>query len=270
MTLWEPALDSALRAFVLVAARVIPAVMLLPFFGGASLPWVLRFGFGAALAGWLCAALPFTALSEGANAAWLLLLIRELAVGFVLAWVASLVFKAAELAGHVADVARRADGATLVDPLDATNTNATPLAVLFALFAVVLFCALGGPAHFISALARSYEVLPLRPSLGAVDSQQPLLAIVARAVAGLLESAVAMAAPVLIAVWLSELVVATASRVVSGGGLDLSALVRASSPLLGLGAVLLSLGVVRAALQGALSRVPSLMLHTLALWAKGA
>ena len=262
------ALESTLRTFLLVCARVAPAAVLLPFFGGASLPWVLRLGFGAALAGWLCALLPAQALSAATDGLWAMLLIKELAVGFVLAWLATLTFKAAEMAGHMADVARRADGPTLVDPLDAGNTSATPLAVLYGLLAVLLFCALGGPGHFVSALARSYEVLPLGQAAAGMRSPA-LLAVVARAVSGMLEAAVAIAAPVLIAVWLSELLVAVASRVAGAGAVDLSSLVRASSPLLGLGVVLLSLGVVRAALEGVLARVPALVLHTIALWAKG-
>ncbi|MDX2022714.1 MAG: flagellar biosynthetic protein FliR [Deltaproteobacteria bacterium] len=269
MTLAATSLDEAFRVFVLIAARVTPAVVLLPFFGGASLPLILRLGMGGGLAAWLCAVLPVSAFWGGTDGHWPWLLVREVAIGFVLAWLASLVFKAAEVAGHVADLGRRADGPTLVDPLDASNEGLTPLSVLFGLLAVVLFCALGGPAHFISALARTYEVLPLQQSLKGTN--QPVVwAVVAQAVGGMLEAAVAMAAPVLLAVWLSEVVVALASRVAGSGGVDLSNLVRASSPLLGLGAVLLSLGLVRAALEGALARVPSMVLHTLSLWASGA
>ncbi len=269
-----------MAVLVMVAARVVPVVALLPAFGAQALPMALRLGMGGALAAWFAVGLS----AEGGLAAaavvglgpldasdfvrLLLIGVGELAIGVALAWLAGLVFVAVEMAGHLADGARRADGAGLLAPLSSEGgESSTPLSGLYALLAVLVFAELGGPGHVLAALVRSYEVLPLATAPGANLSLR-LLPLVARTMGGAIEVAVGLAAPVLIAVWLSDLVLALLARLAVG--LSGPVLVQsATAPLVGLAAVLLGLGVLRAGLEGWLLQIPRLLLRTAEVWGGG-
>lgn len=274
--IWE----RGLAVLAMVAARVVPMVALLPAFGAQALPMALRLGMGGALAAWFAVALSAegalaapAALGRGALDAadlvrLLLMGLGELAIGVALAWLAGLVFVAVDMAGRLADGARRADGAGLLAPLSPDPAEgSTPLSGLYALLAVVVFAEMGGPGHVLAALVRSYEVLPLAATPGA-DLSLRLLPLVARIMAGSIEVAVGLAAPVLVAVWLSDLVLALLTRLAVGlsGPVLLHS---ATAPLLGLAAVLLGLGVLRAGLEGWLSQIPALLLRTAEAWRGG-
>lgn len=269
MTAWwgaEFALAPQARVagFVLVAARVVPCVFLLPAFGAPALPRVLRIALSLAVSAWLCLGLSVPAAPVG-GAVWFIWLLRELAVGFTLGWLGAVVFRAVEMAGQIVDLSRRTDGATEVDPAGPGASSATPLSALYALLAVVLFAELGGPAHVIAAFVRSYEVLPLFASRPVV-LPMALVVFVARVVAGVIEAAVGLAAPALLAVWLSEVAVVFVARLISGADMRAANLVRLSSPMAGLAMVLLTLGVLRAGIEGWIGRAPALLVRAVTLW----
>lgn len=268
--------------WLLLAARVVPVVVWLPVFGGAAMPLALRLGLGAGLTsffafgGWgaLSAGVWGPALSAtlagGFGAPgflrFVLLLVRELAVGVGFAFLSWLVFAAAEMAGRLIDLARRADAQGLANPLS-PGEEGGGMGAVYTLLAALLFCELGGPAHLAGALLQSYELLPIGPGGG---QPQALLPLVARTMAGSVEVAVAVAAPVLVAVWLSELALSIVSRLWGGqGSRGLAGLAADATPLLGLGALLLGLGFVRAALEGWLLQIPGLVLRSAELWARG-
>jgi flagellar biosynthetic protein FliR len=107
------------------------------------------------------------------------------------------------------------------------------------LLATVVFFEIGGVGHVATALARSYEAFPLgAPPLGDPVRSAALLALVAAA--KLIEAAVGLAAPAMVALMLTDIVLGVIGRAVPrlgihGAGTTLKALV-------GLGVVLVGLG----------------------------
>ena len=241
-----------------------PSIVMLPSFGAPALPTMLRLAMGFSASVWLSFAMP---LRNAPDVSWLLwlTLARELAVGLSLAWLGFLVFRAVGMAGEMVDVFRRAQGDSEIETEVAAGSSSSVTSILWGLMAVVLFAELGGPAHTIAALARSYEVLPLfsnRPIVWPASS----IGFAATIMGGVFEAAVGLASPVLIAIWLSDLLVAVVVRLASGNGTGGEGIVRLASPMVGLAMLLISLGFVRAGIEGWIVQVPGLVVRAVKLW----
>jgi flagellar biosynthetic protein FliR len=234
-----------LAAFVLVtalgAARLAPVIWLVPALGGTRLPAPVRVGFALALA--LLAA---PALAGGGDAARLgaasavllgLLLAREVLVGLCLALVASGLFRAAELAGRLADTLRGANIAEVIAPT--SDERASPLAALHLLVATVLFLQLGGLERLLAALMSSYQAVPLGGGLGPGQARHAAL-VVAAASATLIRSGLSLAGPVLVTLWLTDVALGLVARAapqipIYFVGLPLKGLLAVGVVLVGLG-----------------------------------
>lgn len=196
----------------LAAARVLPVFTLAPFFGGRLVPATIRIAVSLAVVAILfpavSAATPdvraLGAVTFGA------LLFKEIAVGTVLAFLASLPFWAAEAAGRLADTARGANLAEVLVPQ--TGTQSSPLGDLALQLAVVTFFALDGHLLFLRALGASYEAIPLAgfPSVAGVQGVGELAV---GATARLVLAALGLAAPVLAALFLTDLALGLVNRV---------------------------------------------------------
>src|SRR5262249_55512031 len=148
-------------------------------------------------------------------------------------------FRAAEAAGRLTDVLRGANVAEVLSPGGEERTS--PLGALYLLLASVVFLELGGLPRLTEALARSYDAVPVGGALGAAVVGRAALAVVA-ASAKLIESGVALAAPAVVAFWITDLTLALVARAapqipVTFVGLPLKG-------LLGVGLVLLGLGTL--------------------------
>jgi flagellar biosynthesis protein FliR len=236
---------AALAALGLAAARAVPVTWLVAPLGGARVPAPVRVGFGLLLAGLAVPSLRAAAAAvSGAGPLLLALLVaRELLIGAVLALVVSLAFRAAEAAGWLADAVRGANVAEVLLPT--ADERASPLGALYALVACVVFLEIGGVARLCEALARSYQAVPIGGLVTAGGAVRAAAVVIA-ASAKLLEAALALAAPVLVAVWATDLTLGMLARAVPELpayfiGLPLKG-------LLGLGVVLVGLGGLHVAL----------------------
>jgi len=181
------------RAWALGFARATPAVTLVPAFGLSAVPPQTRLVLGLSLG--LCIA-PALAQGQGAPSLPLVLaMAREAWVGLPVALVASLSVYVATMAGGLIDDLR---GGKETVTLPALPDQMPPVAVLFGLLAAVAFLETGGAARVASAL-----VTPVRG-----DSWQG----VARAFAGSVELAFAIAAPLAVASVLLETASALIAR----------------------------------------------------------
>jgi flagellar biosynthesis protein FliR len=97
---------------------------------------------------------------------------------------------------------------SLVDPV--TGNQSTVLQQLYAMVALLVFIAIGGDAWVIEGLARTYEVVPLSdyPALG------PLVAGANTAFVKVFASALQVAAPVLLAILVTDAGFGMVSKVV--------------------------------------------------------
>jgi flagellar biosynthetic protein FliR len=107
-------------------------------------------------------------------------------------------FAAVTSAGAILDTLIGFSFGALVDPMSGMQSG--PLVQLYSLVAVMVFIAIGGDAWVIGGLAHTYEVVPLlqTPSLAA------LTAGAVDAFAGIFGAALAVSAPVLLALVLTD------------------------------------------------------------------
>jgi type III secretion protein SpaR/YscT/HrcT len=254
---WRP----LLLALGLGAARTIPLAWLVPALGGPRVAGEVRIALGVMLAV-LClpalGAVPFDTLGP---VGWALLLARELLVGLTVGLCVGAAFRAAEAAGRLVDLARGANLAEVLSPLSDERTS--PTGDLYLFLSVILFLELGGLRLFADALGRSYQAVPVGGALTA-RGLAPVAMLVTSSVAKLMESAVGLAAPVLVAAWLADVVLGMVGR--AAPQIPLYFVAMPAKALLGLGLVLLGLGALDGALVAGFPAWTGLFERAFATW----
>jgi flagellar biosynthetic protein FliR len=238
-------LEQSVGLLGLGAARTVPLAWSIPVFGGPNLPAQIRIGLGLGLSA-LCFPLLVASPPAGGAVAWALLATREVLVGVVMGFVCACMFRAAEAAGELTDVLRGANLAGALSPVGEGRTS--PLGALMLLLAAVVFLEIGGIGRVVSALGRSYEAIPLGAPLALGERSHTAAMLVIVASAKLIEAAIGLCAPALVALLLADIVLGVIGRAVPSVplyfvGMPLKA-------LLGIGAVLLGLGGMDLAMQG--------------------
>jgi type III secretion protein SpaR/YscT/HrcT len=253
--------ERTLLAVGLGAARTIPVAWLIPAFGGALAPSVVRVGLGLALSLLCLPLLEAQVPSDAGPLLWGLLVGREVAVGLTLGFVGSLMFRAAEAAGRLTDILRGANLAEVISPL--SQERSSPLGQITLLLAIVIFLELGGLGHAAVALARSYQAVPIAASASPARLAQ-VAALAVTASGQLLESALGLAAPALVSLLLADLALGAVARAapqipIYFVGMPLKA-------LLGVGALLVSVGTLEQALGQGLNGWAALFVRAVAAW----
>jgi flagellar biosynthesis protein FliR len=180
---------TAAAAAALGAARALPLTFIAPPFGAATSGVRLLVAAVLVLMSWpALSAVPPPPLYAAALA-------RELAVGMTLGLVAAIPFRAAEAAGALVD-----------DALWPGRTR--PFADAYLLLALALFAALDGPRLVALGWGQSYLAFPV----GAVPSASAGLHAAVEAGARLVVAAAALAAPILGALLVADLVAGLIAR----------------------------------------------------------
>lgn len=263
------------------AARTIPLAWLVPALGGPRVAPEIRVGLGLLLAV-LClpillpavdgagtsslslsvaAAAPASGVLGIGPVGWIILVVRESLVGLTVGLCAGAAFRAAEAAGRLADILRGANLAEVLSPT--SDERNSPLGDLYLFVAIVVFLEMGGLRFLVTALARSYEAVPVGapPSISAFG---PAAALVTLTTAKLLESAIALAAPVLVALWIADVALGVVGRAAPQIPIYFAAM--PAKALLGLGVVLVGLGGVDAAWTAGFPAWMALVERAFAIW----
>jgi flagellar biosynthesis protein FliR len=240
--------EAAAWAWLLVVARVAPIAWFAPPGDDASA--VVRAALGLGLSALVASSLPVATIAQVAvlgMPAKLALVVREAAIGGVIAVVAAVPVLMADAAGRLADLARAGGG-----------VDGDPLARLTRAAALVVFFGIGGPLAVARALADSYTALPLAAGGGPADPD--LIARTASAAAHLIAAGMWIAVPWLVTGAIVELGAAAARRsagflgqVGAQGGARQVAVVAA----VGLGAVAAA-AVIATQIRAALALITSL------------
>ncbi|HEY0708543.1 MAG TPA: flagellar biosynthetic protein FliR [Polyangia bacterium] len=263
MWAWLPAdMERWLWALGVGSTRTIPLAYMIPAFGGQNVHAHVRMGIGLALSV-ICLPQIEPALPSNQTGMmfWMLLLARETAVGFTVGYVGSSIFRAAEAAGRLIDTLRGANMAEVISPV--TEGRSSPLGDVMLLLTTVIFLELDGVGYIAMALARSYEAVPLTLTTTATSlAGVGRLAVLSSA--QLLQSALALAAPAVVAMLLADIVLGAIARMapqipVYFVGMPLKALA-------GVGIVLISLGTIQTALVSGFSGWMSMVDRAFAIW----
>jgi flagellar biosynthesis protein FliR len=198
-------------AFALVLARVAPLFVLAPLFSSKSFPARVRTVTAVALAIGISPvashALGDATLPTGT---WDLagLMAKELLVGMAFSFGIAALFAALTTAGALLDTMVGFMIGGIIDPL--TGTSASLLTQLYSMIGVLIFIAIGGDGWVIAGLARTYEAVPLlaAPDVGSLTEGVRL------AFGGIFGAAIMVAAPVMLALIITEAALGVVSRVV--------------------------------------------------------
>jgi flagellar biosynthesis protein FliR len=197
-----------LAGFILVLARVSPLFAIAPLFSSKLVPMRVRAIVAVGLAIGLS---PVVARGHhiDLDAFNLAALVgKEILIGLAFAYTLAALFAAVTVAGSLLGPLIGFSFGSLVDPV--TGNQSTVLQQLYAMVALLVFIAIGGDAWVIEGLARTYEVVPLSdyPALG------PLVAGANTAFVKVFASALQVAAPVLLAILVTDAGFGMVSKVV--------------------------------------------------------
>jgi flagellar biosynthetic protein FliR len=197
----------------LVSARLMPVIYLVPYLGGQAIPQPVKMGIAMALtvlvypAVWQTGAaadLPAGALVIGA------LVIKELAVGMMLGFVAALAFEALRIAGQLIDGARGQTMATAFVPQLKTQTSVS--AEFLYQLGIVMFLITGGHRLFLGVLIKSYVIVPPQ-SFPAIGGRLDAIAFgIVRLSADAITLGVLLAFPVVAAILLANITLALINK----------------------------------------------------------
>jgi flagellar biosynthesis protein FliR len=193
-------------AVLLVAIRVSAWLAVAPPFNSRAIPSLVKVAIAVAVA------LPIgPRLSGQAPSPEVFPVIMaglfQVVVGLTLGFLAQLLFSAVQAAGELVDLASGFTLATLYDPL--SNVSSSMFGRIHQLIAVTLLFATNGHLFLLRGFMASYEVFPLHPtSIGTLT--QTVLAHVGT----FFTSALQIAAPVVVVLFLAELALGLVSRAV--------------------------------------------------------
>ncbi|HEX2879720.1 MAG TPA: flagellar biosynthetic protein FliR [Polyangiaceae bacterium] len=188
---------------LLLAARALPLIVLVPVFALRGAPLPLKFAMAFAL---VATVLPTGVEGNMPSEPWPLLIARELVAGLPIALGAAALLWAATMAGDVVADSYQDTGAAAFDAVPGARSG---LGVLFSLLGAAGFIEVGGPARLLRALAASPS--PGGLSLTTLGSKQWWLQIVTQ-VLGAIDLALAIAGPLLAVSFVSQVAVALTLR----------------------------------------------------------
>jgi flagellar biosynthetic protein FliR len=199
--------EQQLAGFLLVLARVSPLFVLAPIFSSRMLPARAR-GVVAVAISFGLAPLALHGQHIDTDAMQLAGLIgKELLVGLAYSFALASVFAAISVAGSLLDTSMGFSMGSLIDPI--TGTQSPILTQLYAMVGVLVFIAINGDHWMIEGLARSYQLVPINkfPSINAIVGGAD------KSFVSIFGSAIELAAPVMLAVLLTDCAMGLVARV---------------------------------------------------------
>lgn len=192
-----------LVSYLLIMTRLLTVLVVAPPFAGGMMPNRVRVGLAAALALLIA---PVSPVEVSLDAGSLILAVGyQVVVGAMFGFLIQLLLSVATIAGAMVDGMSGLSASTLFDPT--TNNPATPTARLNQMTVMVLLVALEGHLLILRGVIRSYQAAPLNGFR--VD---PMGQVLAEASGQLLLAALEIALPVLVALIMTEAVLALAAR----------------------------------------------------------
>jgi flagellar biosynthetic protein FliR len=195
--------------FILVLARISPLFVMAPIFSSRMIPARARGVAAVALTiGMAPVAMSGIERKVPTDVIPLAeLVVKEMLIGLAFAFAVGVVFHAMSIAGSFLDTLVGFSFGSLVDPI--TGTQSPVLSQVYSLVGVMIFIAIGGDGWMIKGLAETYDLVPLLafPSMGA------LVGGANAAFTHIFVSALQIAAPVLIAVTITDAAFGIVSRV---------------------------------------------------------
>ncbi|WP_101927595.1 MULTISPECIES: flagellar biosynthetic protein FliR [Luteimonas] len=196
-----------IAALLWTALRIGGLLMAMPLIGTRAVPARVRVMVTLALSLALAPLLPTPPAWSGFDAATVLSVARELAIGAAMGFLLKLVFEAGALAGELISQGTGLSFAQMSDPMRGVQSGV--IAQWFYIAFGLLFFAANGHLALIALLVRSYEALPIGTALPDLEAT---LQIVPSFFVVVLRGAVSLALPVMVAMLAINLAFGVLSR----------------------------------------------------------
>lgn len=199
------------EAGALVVARPLGFIIIFPVFGWLGLVGMIRTVTAFVIGFPLLQVAYLDLVNTGAPLApeFIVTLVgKEFLVGAVLGIILGAPFWAAETAGAYVDVFRGTTAATVVSPDQMSEPLIT--GAIFSIALVAIFLVMGGMRVAIDAIYQSYQIWPMFELIPKIN--EALFPVFVDLLTKIFKLALALAAPLMIAMFLGELALAYASR----------------------------------------------------------
>ena len=199
----------------LIMARTVTMIQLTPFLGGKIVPLQIKMGLTAVLTILIwpmartaadAATIPVTALP------FLALMLKEVMVGFTIGFVNAHIFWVMDMAGRLMDTARATSMSEVQDPH--SKKRMTPTGDLYTQLFLIIFVAISGHHIFFEAFFHSFQALPVTGTVAwANPAMEAFLDFILHMTAEIWQIAVVLAAPVVAATFITDVVFGILNRV---------------------------------------------------------
>lgn len=190
-----------LPLFTIVLFRTASVLFFSPVFNQTGLPLLIKIGLALVIA---FVIFPTVSNSQqmlpDSLLPFILLIFKEIAIGFVIGYGATLTFGAFVVAGDLISSEMGLQMAEMVDPLLGGNIN--PIAQMFQMLGLILFLALDGHHWIINAVVISYKTVPITEFFWSGMTMGKIMQLFH----GLFVSAIKIAAPIMIILFLVVIV----------------------------------------------------------------
>ncbi len=182
-----------LPLFTIVLFRTASILFFSPIYNQTNLPLITKIGLALVIAIAIFPTINSTQLVLPDNLPnFILIIFKEVAVGFLIGYSATLAFGAFVMAGELISTEMGLAMAELVDPL--FGDRISPISQILQIVGLVLFFAINGHHWLINALVLSYKSVPITGFIESGASISKILELFS----GLLVSAIKIAAPIMI------------------------------------------------------------------------
>lgn len=197
----------------LILGRTMPMIMLTPFLGGQVMPTEVKMGLGILLTIliWptateaISGSVPFTAVG------FFFLMLKEAFIGMAIGFMNAHIFYAMDMAGRLIDTVRGTSMSEVMVPH--SKQRATPTGSMYYQLLLVIFFILGGHHVFLEGYFMSFASIPINETLAVGVGFGPFVDYMVRMTANILLVAVTLAAPVIAATFITDVVFGILNRV---------------------------------------------------------
>jgi type III secretion protein T len=150
---------SALTMLFLFFGRILPIISLSPFFGSRVMPHPVKVAFAICLfAIFLPKLMTVTTIPVTFNLMSVLLLMKEIFIGFTIGYLISIPFLIVQGAGLIIDHQR--GGASLMVNDPTVQNQSSPFGTLFNQVLIFLFYFIDAPFQILDLIVTSYDIIP--------------------------------------------------------------------------------------------------------------
>lgn len=196
------------QGFFWIFTRVGVLFFFLPFFGGKGMPAMWKVGISLLTALILTPVVPPPPVFPQTNLQVIMGIASEALMGFILAFGVKMLFAAVELAGEFIGFEMGFNMASAMDPQ--TGGQSTVISRFLYLLTVLIFFSINGHYMFIQALAASFYKVPP----GGFFLKASLVEALIQVSSDMFLIALQMAAPIMVALFLSNLCLGIVARTV--------------------------------------------------------